>query len=94
MTMQGVTPLLLLSSRTSFAIALAMGDSGTSTVLTRCERLPLRSLRQSDKPLQMTQYNTRDELIRDIGWSVRDINKHGGAGGLRRLPFFFTKADK
>ena len=38
------------------------------------------------EPLRGTRYNTRDELIRAIGWSIRNINKDGRADGIRRLP--------
>ena len=53
---------------------LAMGDSGTSTVLTRYECMLLRS--QMKEPLGGTRYKTRDELIRAIGQSIRNINKY------------------
>ena len=46
----------------------------------------LRSLRQSEKSLRGTRHNTRDELIRAIGRSVRNINKDGRADGVRHLP--------
>ena len=36
-------------------------------------------------PLRGTRYNTRDELIRAIGRSIRNINKDGRADGVRRL---------
>ena len=38
------------------------------------------------EPLRVTRYNTRDELIRPIGRSIRNINKDGRADGVRRLP--------
>ena len=34
------------------------------------------------EPLQGIRYNTRDELIRSIGWSIRNINKDGLADDL------------
>ena len=37
------------------------------------------------EPLRGTRYNTRDELIRAIGRSIRNI-KYGRADGVRRLP--------
>ena len=37
------------------------------------------------EPLRGTRYNTRDELIRAIGRSIRNINKDGRADGVRRL---------
>ena len=66
---------------------LAMGDFGTSTVLTRYDSMRLRSIFPKVKePLRRTRYNTRDELIRAIGRSIRNINKDGRADGVRRLP--------
>ena len=38
------------------------------------------------EPLRGTRYNTRDELIRAIGRSIRNIYKDGRADGVRRLP--------
>ena len=38
------------------------------------------------EPLRGTRYNTRDELTRAIGRSIRNINKDGRANGVRRLP--------
>ena len=38
------------------------------------------------EPLRGTRYKTTDELIRAIGRSIRNIEKDGGADGVRRLP--------
>ncbi|KAJ4434037.1 hypothetical protein ANN_16356 [Periplaneta americana] len=43
------------------------------------------------EPLRGTRYNTRDELIRAIGRSIRNINKDGRADGVRRLPNIWQK---
>ena len=43
------------------------------------------------EPPRGTRYNTRDELIRVIGWSIRNINKDGRADGVRRLPNIWQK---
>ena len=43
------------------------------------------------EPLRGTWYNTRDELIRAIGPSIRNINKDGCADGVRRLPNVWQK---
>ena len=43
------------------------------------------------EPLRGTRYNTRDELIRAIGRSIRNINKDGRVDGLRRLPYIWQK---
>ena len=43
---------------------------------------------QVKEPLRGTQYNTRDELIRTIERSIRNINKDGRADGVRRLKTF------
>ena len=75
MTMQGVTPLLL--TRTSCAAPLAMGDSGTSTIITRYESMRLWSLRQSERTSAKETFCTRNELVRAIGRSIRNINKDG-----------------
>ena len=37
------------------------------------------------EPLRETLYNTKDELIRAIGRSVRNINKYGRADDVRRF---------
>ena len=37
------------------------------------------------EPLRGTWYNTRDELSRAIGRSIRNVNKDGRADGVRRL---------
>ena len=66
---------------------LAIGDSRRSAVLTRYESMRLRFPRQSKKKrLRGTRYNTRDELLRAKGRSIRNINKDGRADGVRRLP--------
>ncbi|KAJ4442473.1 hypothetical protein ANN_04059 [Periplaneta americana] len=43
------------------------------------------------EPLQGTRYNTRGELIRAIGRSIRNISKDGRADGVRRLPNIWQK---
>ena len=43
------------------------------------------------KPLRGTRYNTRNELIRVIGQSIRNINKYGRTDGVRRLPNIWQK---
>ncbi|KAJ4438703.1 hypothetical protein ANN_14650 [Periplaneta americana] len=43
------------------------------------------------EPLRGTRYNARDELIRALGWSIRNINKDGRADGVRRLPNIWQK---
>ncbi|KAJ4441771.1 hypothetical protein ANN_11629 [Periplaneta americana] len=42
--------------------------------------------------LRGIRYNTRDELIRAIGRSIRNINKDGRADGVRRLPNIWQKS--
>ena len=41
------------------------------------------------EPLRRTRYNTRGELIRAIGRSIRNMNKDGRADGVRRLPILY-----
>ena len=43
------------------------------------------------EPLRETQYNTRDELIRAIGWSIQNINKDGRADDVRGLANIWQK---
>ena len=54
----------------------------------------LRSLRQSERTTARDPYNTRDEPIRAIGRSIRNINKDGRADGVRRLPNIWKKVIK
>ena len=54
---------------------LAMGDSGTSTILTWYEAIQLWSLRQSERTTARDPVNTRDELIHAIGQSIRILTK-------------------
>ena len=63
-----------------------MGDSGTSTVLTRYESMRLRTLRQSERTTATDPVNTKAELILIIGWSLGSINKAGRADGVRHFP--------
>ena len=78
MTMQGVTPLQL--SRTSCA---------ADSVLTRYESMRFRFLRQSEKNhCEGSGANTRDEFIRAIGRSIRNINKGVRIDGVQRLQKF------
>ncbi|KAJ4428030.1 hypothetical protein ANN_24044 [Periplaneta americana] len=67
-------------------VSLAMGDSGTSSVLTRYDPCDYDLFTKVKEPLRGTRYNTRDELIRALGRSIRNINKDGRADGVRRLP--------
>ena len=85
-TVQRVTPLL---SRTSWQ--LAIGDSGTSTVLTRYESMRLWSLRQSERTI------ARDS-VQDKRWTYpchravnMEHNKDGCADGVRRLTNIWKK---
>ena len=68
-----------------------MGDSGTSTVLTRYESMQLRSLRQTEKTTARDPVEHRDELISIIVRSIRNMNKDGRADGVRRLPSIWQK---
>ena len=43
------------------------------------------------KPLRGTRHNTRDELIRAIVRTIRNIYKDGRADGVRRLPKCWQK---
>ncbi|KAJ4433695.1 hypothetical protein ANN_16006 [Periplaneta americana] len=71
--------------------SLAMGDSGTSSVLTRYDPCDYDLFTKVKEPLRGTRYNTRDELIRALGRSIRNINKDGRADGVRRLPNIWQK---
>ena len=46
------------------------------------------------EPLRGTRYKIRDELIRAIGQSLRNINKDGRVDGVRRLPNIWQGNDK
>ena len=70
---------------------LAMGDSGTSTVLTRYESMQLRSLPQSER-------TTARDPVQHKKWTylcyrawIRSINKDGCADGVRRLANIWQK---
>ena len=70
---------------------LAMGDSGTSTVLTRYESMRLRSLGKSETTT--ARYPTQHKR-----WTYScyravntEHNKDGRADGVRRLPNIFQK---
>ncbi|KAJ4434123.1 hypothetical protein ANN_16443 [Periplaneta americana] len=65
--------------------------TGTSTVLTRYDPCNYDLFTKVKEPLRGTRYNTRDELIRALGWSIRNINKDGPADGVRRLPNIWQK---
>ena len=69
-----------------------MGDSGTSILLTRYMSMILSYfLARMKELLRETRQNTRDEFIRAIGRSIRNINKDGLADGVRRLPNIWRK---
>ncbi|KAJ4426651.1 hypothetical protein ANN_26449 [Periplaneta americana] len=84
-----VSTAVLWSS--SEQLPLAMGDSATSTVLTRYDPCDCDLFAKLKEPLRGTRYNTRDELIRALGRSIRNINKYGRADGVRRLPNIWQK---
>ena len=65
---------------------LAMGDSGTSTLLTRFESMRLRSLRQSERTTARDPVQYQRWLIRSIGRSIWNINEDRYADGVWRLP--------
>ena len=46
------------------------------------------------EPLRGTRYNTRDEFIRVIGRSIRNINKDGRADGVSTSSKHLEKGDK
>ena len=59
--------------------------------ITKCRRFLLSPcdydlFARVEEPLRGTRYNTKDELIRVIGRSIRNPNKDGRADGVRRLP--------
>ena len=79
------------SSNSPWSCPLVMGDSGISTVLTRYESDIKISSPKLKEPLRGTQYNTRDELIHTIGWSIWNINKDGSSDGVTSLPNIWQK---
>ena len=70
---------------------LAMGDSGTSTVLTRYKSMRLRSLCQSERTNASDPVQDKRKNYRAIGMSIQNINKDGRADGVRRLPNIWQK---
>ncbi|KAJ4432044.1 hypothetical protein ANN_20658 [Periplaneta americana] len=60
--------------------------TGTSTVPTRYDPCDYDIFTKVKEPQRETRYNTRDELIRALRRSIRNINKDGRADGVRRLP--------
>ena len=68
-----------------------MGDSGTSTVLTRYESMRLRSLHHGERPTERDPVQHRNEFIRAIGRSIWNINKDRHADDVRRLPNIWQK---
>ena len=70
---------------------VVMGDSGTSTLLTRHESMRLRSLTKVREPLRGTRYDTRDELILAKEQSIRNTKKYGRADGVRHLQNIWQK---
>ncbi|KAJ4449293.1 hypothetical protein ANN_00691 [Periplaneta americana] len=65
--------------------------TGTSTVVTRYDPCDYDLFTKVKEPLRGTRYNTRDELIRALGRSIRNINKDGRADDVRRLPNIWQK---
>ena len=70
-------------------VLLAMGDSGTSILLTRYECIQLWSLFQNERTT--ARNNTRDEFIHAIGHSIWNINKDGHTDGVWCLPKIWQK---
>ena len=56
-----------------------------------CDYDPFAKVKE---PLRRTRYNTKDELIRAIGWSIRNIKKDGRSDSVRRLPNLWQKMIK
>ena len=52
---------------------------------------PAITISSPKEPLRGTRYNTRDELIRAIGRSIRNSNKYRRADGVRRLRNIWQK---
>ena len=78
MTMQGVTPLLL--RRWQWEI---LEHPPYSSDMSPCDYNLFVKVKE---PLRWARYNTRDELIRAIGRTIRNIDKDERADGVRRIP--------
>ena len=89
MTMQGVTPLLL--SRTSCAASNGRFWNIHPPYSPDMSPWDYDLFAKVKEPLPGTRYNTRDELIREIGRSLRNINKYGCADGVRQLSNIWQK---
>ena len=88
-TMQGATPLLL--SRTSCAAGNArFWNTHRTNPMSLCD---YDLVAKANEPLRGTRYNTRDELIRAIGRSIRNVDKGERADGLRHLPNIWKKGE-
>ena len=82
MKMQGVTPLLL--SQTSCAAGkqweILEHPSYSPDIMSPCDYNLFAKVKEQ---LRGTRYNARDELIRAIGRSIRNISKDGRADGVQ-----------
>ena len=87
MAMQEVTPLLL--SWTSCAVGNGrFWNIHHNHPMSPCNYNLFTKVKE---PLRGTQYNTRDELIRVIGWWIRNIKKDGCANGIQCHPNIWQK---
>ena len=78
MIMQRVTPLLLRSSLRRWQLEILEHPPYSPDMSPHDYDL----FAKMKEPLRGTRYNTRDELIRTIGRSIRNINKDGCADGV------------
>jgi hypothetical protein len=63
-----------------------MGDTATSAILTDMSPCDYDLFAKMKETLRGTRYNTREEIIHAVGWSLLDINRSLRADGVRRLP--------
>ena len=85
-TMQGITQLLL-----SRICCTACNVRFWNICLTHPIWVHEITISSPKKKLRGTRHNTRDEIIRAIGRSIRNINKDGRAVDVRRLTNIWQK---
>jgi hypothetical protein len=80
-----------VSSMSPRILPLAIGDIGTSAILTQYESRRLWSLHQNERITARDTFNTREEIIHAVRWSLLDINRSGCTDGVWRLPQIWQK---
>ena len=86
------TPIILHNNARNHTSALiGLSRRWQLEILEHPPYLPDISSCDYDLFAKLIRYNTRDEIIRAIGRSIRIINEDGLADGVRRLPNIWQK---